>query len=141
MLLQALPLMLIMFVLFPRISGPLWSLPKDKTSAIIGLNDQMNIGEITQIAGSEEVAFRVKFNSPPPSAKDLYWRGPVLWYTNGRRWQSVQDQFQLHNLTPKEPIAFSGEGIDYTVTLQPHQKNGFCVRLTKGHTRHRQAGD
>lgn len=122
LLLQAIPLMLILFVLFPRISGPLWSLPEDKSSAIIGLNDQMNIGEITHIAESEEVAFRVKFDSPPPSAKDLYWRGPVLWYTNGRRWQGIHDQFQLHNLTSKEPIAFSGEGIDYTVTLQPHQK-------------------
>ncbi len=132
LLLQAIPLMLILFVLFPRISGPLWSLPEDKSNAIIGLNDQMNIGEITHIAESEEVAFRVKFNSPPPSAKDLYWRGPVLWYTNGRRWQGVHDQFQLHNLTAKDPITFSGEDINYTVTLQPHQKKWlFALDLPK----------
>ncbi|MEE8379846.1 MAG: DUF3488 domain-containing protein, partial [Gammaproteobacteria bacterium] len=39
MLLQAVPLMLLLFVLFPRIPGPLWNLPSDSFGAKTGLSN------------------------------------------------------------------------------------------------------
>lgn len=41
MIAQALPLMLLFFVLFPRIPGPLWGLPSDAGPTRSGLSDSM----------------------------------------------------------------------------------------------------
>ncbi|HHO59854.1 MAG TPA: DUF3488 domain-containing protein, partial [Thiotrichales bacterium] len=38
----SLPLMLVMFVLFPRIPGPLWGLPDDAFTATTGLSEEMS---------------------------------------------------------------------------------------------------
>ena len=68
MMVQAIPLMLILFVLFPRIPGPLWGLPKDAHAGLTGLSDEMSPGAISHLIQSSEVAFRVRFqSSPPPS--------------------------------------------------------------------------
>ncbi len=123
LLLQAIPLMLILFILFPRISGPLWTLPSNQTSAKTGLSDSLRLGEITHLAESQEVAFRVKFNGDPPPADQLYWRGPVLWHTDGRNWQDLSSQSALHKFPPKQQPYFSGNAIDYTITLQPHKQS------------------
>ncbi|MDH8628957.1 transglutaminaseTgpA domain-containing protein, partial [Klebsiella pneumoniae] len=40
----ALPLMLLLFVLFPRIDGPLWGMPGDAFSAVSGLSSEMQPG-------------------------------------------------------------------------------------------------
>ncbi len=122
LLLQAIPLMLVLFILFPRVSGPLWALPNDQTSAKTGLNDSMRLGEITQLVESQKVAFRVEFDQAPPSADQLYWRGPVLWFTDGRNWQNARDQSPLHHLPPKQQPEFFADEVNYTVTLEPHKQ-------------------
>ena len=60
---QALPLALVFWLLFPRFAGPLWHIPNDSQTATSGLSDTMSPGDITQLALSDEVAFRVRFDS------------------------------------------------------------------------------
>ena len=86
LLAQALPFMLILFVLFPRISGPLWGLPSDAYSGMTGLSDNMTPGTINNLIQSDAIAFRVKFDGPVPAKKEMYWRGPVLTRLDGRTW-------------------------------------------------------
>lgn len=86
----AIPLTVVAFFLFPRIQGPLWSLPGDGHSGRSGLSDSMAPGNISKLALSEEIAFRVKFDGPPPDKSQLYWRAIVLNYFDGRAW-SRQD--------------------------------------------------
>jgi len=117
MLLQALPLMLILFVLFPRISGPIWKLPEEDRSAISGLSDTMSPGNISNLIKSSSVAFRVQFKNEIPAQKNLYWRGLVLWYFDGQTWERGKK-----NITPEPTLLTSKNKIDYTVTLQAHQK-------------------
>ncbi len=115
--LQAFPLMLIAFLLFPRVSGPLWGLPKDAQTGITGIDDEMSPGSISQLILSDEVAFRVEFEGTIPDKSKLYWRGPVLWYTDGFKW--VPDK-------PKKKTALVlpyGNPVKYTVTLEPTDKN------------------
>jgi protein-glutamine gamma-glutamyltransferase len=115
--LHALPLMLLMFLLFPRVSGPLWGLPKDAQSGITGIDDEMFPGSISELILSDEVAFRVSFEGEIPDKSMLYWRGPVLWFTDGFKW--VPDR-------PREPdfsVVARSEPINYTVTLEPTDKN------------------
>ena len=86
---QAVPLMLLAFVLFPRIPGPLWGLPQDAFDAVTGLSDTMTIGEITRLGMSNEIAFRVQFHGAEPRSRARYWRGPVLWHSDGRTWSAA----------------------------------------------------
>jgi len=118
MLLQALPLMLIMFVLFPRISGPLWQLPEEKNVAVSGLTDRMTPGNISALIQSSAVAFRAEFDKQPPPQPQLYWRALVLWYFDGRSWERGKN-----NPTPQASIEPMAEPIGYQITLEPHQQD------------------
>src|SRR5690606_24444730 len=66
LMLQAVPFLLVLFVLFPRIPGPLWGLPADAHSGVTGLSNQMEPGSISQLTQSDEIALRVQFIGEPP---------------------------------------------------------------------------
>ena len=85
MLGQAIPLMLVLFVVFPRIA-PLWSMPQSKAAAKTGPSDTLSPGDIAQLSGSNALAFRVSFEGPVPEQRELYWRGLVLSQFDGREW-------------------------------------------------------
>lgn len=117
MVAQALPLMVVLFVLFPRIAGPLWQLPDEELTASTGLSDTLEPGAITRLGLSQEPAFRVDFEGtlPPPSQR--YWRGPVFWQTDGRRWSLIEET----GIQPSKP-QWQGPTYRYTITLEPHRQ-------------------
>ena len=116
LLLQAIPLTLVLFVLFPRVQGPLWGLPQD-AFASSGLDDKMSPGSISRLILSESVAFRVSYKDKAPPRNKMYWRGPVLWDFDGRNWTT-------NKKSPSTAPQFTDldQGIDYAVTLEPHNK-------------------
>lgn len=118
MLAQALPLMLIVFILFPRVPGPLWGIPEDAHAGTTGLDDIMTPGSISLLSDSDEISFRVKFAGDPPPRAEMYWRGPVLWDTDGRTWTTGQSRER-----GASEIIERGEGIGYQITLEPHNRN------------------
>jgi transglutaminase-like putative cysteine protease len=120
MIFQALPLMLILFLLFPRIPGPLWGLPKDAQTATSGLSDEMSPGSINRLVGSAEVAFRVRFNDAPPMRPELYWRGLVLPNYDGRTWrlENAPSYAQPLLIVPDDEVSRYA----YTVMLEPHNQ-------------------
>jgi transglutaminase-like putative cysteine protease len=114
---QAVPAALVLFLLFPRVQGPLWGLPQDAYSGISGLADSMSPGSLSQLTLSDAIAFRVDFHGELPPRRALYWRGPVMWDFDGRTWR-------LGNPAPVElaPPA-TGTRIEYSVLLEPHNRN------------------
>jgi transglutaminase-like putative cysteine protease len=116
LLAQSVPLMLALFLLFPRVPGPLWGLPRDAFAGVSGLSDTMTPGSLSSLALSDAVAFRVRFESQIPRARDLYWRGPLMWDFDGRTW-SVQ--FFIYT-APR--IEAAGDPVTYEVTLEPHNR-------------------
>lgn len=116
MLAQAVPLMVVLFLLFPRVPGPLWGLPQDAFTGVSGLSDTMSPGSLSRLTRSDAVAFRVKFEGEIPRRRHLYWRGPIMWDFDGRTW-SVPRFF--YN-TPR--IEARGELVSYEITLEPHNK-------------------
>ena len=116
MLLQATPLAVILFILFPRVDSPLWGLPEDAFSASSGLSDTMSPGKISRLSDNNEVAFRVLFNTPVPPVSALYWRGPVFTHFDGFSWKGDK-KISNDNFIDLIPL---GNAVDYTVTLQPH---------------------
>ena len=116
LLLQAIPLTLILFVLFPRVQGPLWGLPQD-AFASSGLDEEMSPGSISRLILSESVAFRVSYKDKVPPRDQMYWRGPVLWDFDGRNWTTSRKSQSAAPL-----FTDLDQGIDYAVTLEPHNK-------------------
>jgi transglutaminase-like putative cysteine protease len=118
LLAQALPLMLALFFLFPRLAGPLWKTPSDATKAMTGLSESMSPGSISELSISDEPAFRAEFIGTLPSSAQRYWRGPVFWHFDGRTWRSGVHSL---NVSP-EPLQATANAVDYTVTLEPHNR-------------------
>ena len=102
LLMQALPLTLILFILFPRVQGPLWGLPQDVYGST-GLDDRMSPGSLSRLGMSEDVAFRVTYNDKLPRRDQMYWRGPVLWYFDGRTWTPGSDHRASRRNSPIWP--------------------------------------
>jgi transglutaminase-like putative cysteine protease len=118
MIALALPIMALLFLLVPRIPGPLWGLTKEQRGGITGLSERMRPGDISSLIQSNEVAFRVDFDGPIPPQGKLYWRGPVMVRYNGREWTQAR-HFALRQLD----VEALGEPVSYTMTMEAHGKN------------------
>ncbi len=116
LLAKALPLMLVAYLLFPRIQGTLWGLPADAHTGLTGLSEIMRPGSINSLSESTAPAFRVSFEGAMPPPRDLYWRSLVLTETDGRSW--TRPGFAAVD----ESFEGLGEPVHYTVTLEPSNK-------------------
>ena len=113
----SMPLMLILFILFPRIPGPLWGLPDDAFASKTGLSEEMSPGSINRLISSPAIAFRVKFENQAPPHRDLYWRGAVLSIYDGETWRRADSPNSAQaNI---EYFDNSENTFNYRVTLEP----------------------
>ena len=117
---QAIPMTIVVFILFPRVEAPRWLLFNDDHQAKMGLNDSMEPGSITDLGMSDELVFRVKFSGAIPPPKDRYWRGPVLTHTDGKKWTQVRDLSYQRNL---DKLTYAGTPYQYTLLMEPQEKN------------------
>ncbi len=118
-----LPLMVLLFLLFPRI-GPLWGVPSDAVGRT-GLSNEMQLGALSEIANDDSIAMRLRFDGPPPPRQALYFRGPVLSRFDGRQWRSrYQASRQMWRLPDAAEARASrpvplGQPWHYELTLEP----------------------
>jgi protein-glutamine gamma-glutamyltransferase len=117
LLAHGLPFMVVLFVLFPRVQGPLWGLPSDAHSGMTGLSDSMAPGSISQLGLSDAIVFRAEFQGSPPPPSLRYWRGPVLTLFDGRQWRPAP--FRIGLRPDYQP---AGTAYDYQITLEPHNR-------------------
>jgi protein-glutamine gamma-glutamyltransferase len=117
-LVQALPLALVLWLLFPRFAAPLWQIPSDSRTAASGLSDTMSPGDINHLALSDEIAFRVRYATAAPPPQERYWRGPVLDRFDGHTWRrGYSSDYKPAALQPQGPA------YKYTVMMEPHEHN------------------
>jgi hypothetical protein len=117
MMLFALPLMAILFLLFPRVPGPFWAMPTRSGSASTGLDDEMSPGSINALSLSDEVAFRVSFSDAVPPPSQRYWRGPVLHDFDGATWREAgRMPISRAGIEPRGPA------VRYRITMEPHDR-------------------
>ena len=89
LLLQASPLVVLFFLVFPRINAGLRLELRPFRSANTGFSDRLSPGRIAALANSSEVAFRAEFpgsSTRPPGP--MYWRGVVMWHCDGMEWRA-----------------------------------------------------
>jgi transglutaminase-like putative cysteine protease/uncharacterized protein (DUF58 family) len=113
MMTLAVPVGLMLFVLFPRPEGALWGIATQREAESGSLSDRMSPGSISHLRLSERVAFRVHFDGRWPSGSRLYWRGPVLDRFDGQSWSTV-------HLDPGHPVKALrlGAPVDYTLEAE-----------------------
>lgn len=115
-LLQALPLIALLFAFFPRSNGGLRFQFGRSPIGFAGLGDRMEPGSIASLALREDVAFRADFpDGRIPPQSELYWRGMVLWRGDGLTWVRGGMLSQ-----ERRPGALTGETIRQRIVLQPH---------------------
>jgi transglutaminase-like putative cysteine protease len=110
------PLMVALFLLFPRI-GPLWGMPADATGKT-GLSGSMQMGAMAEIANDDEIALRIRFSGRVPPPEAMYFRGPVLSRFDGREWTR---QLSGATLAPRQrpELQLLGQALRYEMTLEP----------------------
>ncbi|WP_026340751.1 transglutaminaseTgpA domain-containing protein [Thioalkalivibrio sp. ALJT] len=113
MLLHALPFMLVLFLAFPRIQGPLWGDPQREETARTGLSDELNPGDIAELLQDESTALRVEFDAAAPPLRAQYWRALVMTDFDGRRWSTDR------NTEVIQPPVTDDTLVHYTATLEP----------------------
>lgn len=113
--LQIMPFMLLLFFIFPRFSTR-WLQIQNSRKNMSGFSDTMEPGSIATVAGSESIAFRVRFQNQIPSPPERYWRGLVLSQTEGMKW-TRGTTFLKHN---QALMNFDIPLARYEVLLEPN---------------------
>lgn len=111
---QALPVMLALFFLFPRMEGSLVGFTSSG-SGITGFSETLRPGGVSRLVEDSSVAFRVEFEADIPDVHHLYWRGIVFAHFDGTAWRydrSLQEA--------AVPAGMADHAAAYRVTLEPH---------------------
>lgn len=118
LLAQALPMMIVLFLIFPRI-GPLWSVPSKDHAAATGMSDTLRPGQISQLSRSSALAFRAQFAGDIPIQRDLYWRGVVMSRFDAGAWRSLDERATPESELNQPEPALSGSSVDYQIIIEP----------------------
>ncbi|RYF82782.1 MAG: DUF3488 domain-containing protein [Comamonadaceae bacterium] len=119
MALAGAPLMLALFVFFPRLA-PLWGTPNDNMTGRTGLSDTMRVGSIAELVLDETIAARVRFdNDQVPPRYTLYFRGPVLSQFDGREWKAPPP-WERGSVSAE--LRVRGEPVGYEITQEPSNR-------------------
>ena len=116
---QAIPMAVVLFILFPRVEAPKWMLFNEEHQAKTGLSDNMEPGSISNLVMSDELVFRVNFTGAIPPPEQRYWRGPVLSHTDGKKWTRAKNTG--FGLSLNKPV-FKGMSYQYTLLMEPQDK-------------------
>jgi len=97
----ALPIMVLLFLIFPRLNGPLWdlgialglplSVMLDQNKDQRGIEKTLKPGQIKRIKQSDDTVLVAEFLAKVPYVSRLYWRGPVYWDFDGQQWAIAKD--------------------------------------------------
>ena len=113
MILVALPLTVMLFLLFPRLSGSFLGAPWSRDSRS-GFSSSMRMGDVSRLVLDGAPAFAVSFDSPVPDVQKRYWRGIVFERFDGVAWYPAINP-------PRRRGGIDGtERVRYSVILQPH---------------------
>lgn len=115
-LLLAIPFAIVCFLLFPRLSSPMWGAPQDAFTGRTGISDRMEPGALAGLALDDSIALRVRFDGAAPPPQDRYWRGLVFWSFDGKAWGWPDAALGFRDDAEVEAL---GAAIDYEVTIEP----------------------
>jgi len=116
---SSIPLMILFFIILPRIDSPIFNFLNRESTGIAGFTDKVTIGDVSKIQKNDIIAFRVKMHRIPDNY--LYWRGTSLTYFDGKSWSNPEYNFKKDVIIlPNEifPVKF-----DQKIFLEPYPYN------------------
>ncbi|WP_133129332.1 transglutaminaseTgpA domain-containing protein [Legionella yabuuchiae] len=114
----AIPVSVLMFFVFPRITTPMWliNLPPTGQTAF---KETMNPGSIASLQTNDTTAMRIMFNNPAKAGIKIYWNGLALSHYDGVSWsEPTKKAFVYLPLT----LLSTKEEADYEILLEGHEK-------------------
>lgn len=137
LLAAALPVALVLFLLFPRLPGPLFRFGAPRLAGVSGLSSTLAPGDLAALAQSESIAFRVHFQNAVPESEERYFRGPVLVHYDGRSWRPGHRHERPHGeFVPRgKPVRYRvlerANGTPYLFALSLPLQVSTPARLTR----------
>nr|MDQ3625443.1 DUF3488 and transglutaminase-like domain-containing protein [Verrucomicrobiota bacterium] len=116
MSLQALPIVALLFLFFPRSYAGVRFQFSPSILGATGMSDRLTPGSFAALAMNDAVAFRADFpDGNVPSLPQLYWRGSVFWEGEGLSWERGPE------MRPEQRAGqLGGPWIRQRIFLQPH---------------------
>ena len=111
------PIMLVLFLLFPRLA-PLWGVPSDTIKSRSGLSSNMRVGAMASLALDESIAMRVHFEGVLPEQQAMYFRGPVLSAFDGLEWLASPNSLSAQP-GGNANLRVTGAPVSYEITMEP----------------------
>lgn len=135
----ALPVMVVLFLTFPRIPGPLWDLGvafglpvkalMEKGAGDHGKVRTIQPGGISRAKNDDGNILVAEFEGVVPFKSRLYWRGPVFWDFDGENWSLPENwdnrsRLLRHALRNKQKfdkeLRWGREPVRYTLRVMPN---------------------
>jgi transglutaminase-like putative cysteine protease len=113
---QALPVVVLLFLFFPRVYGGFRFKFSQSLLGSGGMSDRLSPGSVAALALSDEIVFRADFpDGNVPSMSSMYWRGGVLWHGDGLTWNSGPSLSRERRFGQ-----LGGPGVRQRISLLPH---------------------
>jgi protein-glutamine gamma-glutamyltransferase len=121
LLAQAMPLTVLLFLLFPRVNAGFRFQLTDSRAAGSGFSGAISPGSVAALANSSEVAFRAEFpDGKIPPLRAMYWRGVAMENGDGFEWRAPDAPAAL----PRAVQYLSGaQAIRQRISLEPHNEH------------------
>lgn len=119
LLTQAAPVVVLLFLLFPRINTGFQFRIRDLHASKAGFPDRISPGSVVTLADSSEIAFRAEFpdrKAGPPAP--MYWRGLVMWHCEGLEWRAPYAPTAVRSSSRR--LAANQKTIRQRITLAAH---------------------
>ena len=121
LLAQSAPLVVLLFLLFPRINTGFRFEFRAIGLASTGFSDRLSPGSVTALANSSEVVFRAEFpGSKTPPAGPMYWRGIVMWHCDGMEWRAPYSPRSIAGDNRRTGQSPGANTIRQRITIAPH---------------------
>jgi protein-glutamine gamma-glutamyltransferase len=122
--LASVPLAIVLFVLLPRTSYPVFNILERGGGVSTGFSDTVGLGKVSSIQEDSTVIMRVEMEKVDDSL--LYWRGVVLDFFDGESWKRAS-----HGQAGRTyPLITAGRRVAQTVYLEPYG-NRYIFALDK----------
>jgi len=111
---QAMPMVLLLFVFFPRGTAGIVASLTRSFQAQTGISDSLDPGSIASVAELDTPAFRVSIEGGAPNPDSLYWRCLTLSDCGGLSWRKGR---LINHPGDADP---GGKVTVQTITVEPH---------------------
>ncbi|MGE9293841.1 MAG: transglutaminase TgpA family protein [Puniceicoccales bacterium] len=137
--LLGLPIMLLLFLTFPRIPGPLWDiglafgLPVkamiSRDAGDYGKAMSLQPGGISKASQDNDNVLVAEFEGAVPFKSSLYWRGPVFWEFDGVNWTLPENWNNRNRLLQRairsqaaldRELRWKARPVRYTLRVMPN---------------------